>query len=586
MRLRTLFLCSALAGLAAGFGLNALLETDRGPLPIQSGEVDSAAAGASRDTGKLKNARRKTAPSALAEELRAGLAGAGDGAEQWLRWMTALEKAGPGDFLELLKLAQEFPGALDLLAARWIERDPAGLMALCQDPGLAGPDFPINLLARKLMTTWPLKDPDAVLAALKKPPGLRMPLRMPALETLCQNRTEDAVIAMSELGRPVGTSETVEAVRRWAAANPKHAVEVLMAHRSVYGADDFLRAAAGTWAAADPAGALAFASQSRDAQAGKLAEFVISGWVENDLVKASAWFASATELERERLLPGFMEAWGKKDAAGAMRWSLENTSGDQQANVVMSLVRGGTRQNPSAVAAMIADLKPAGLRTQAVWTFSQGLQSKAGSEDSWWVDISTGSAVPRPEAMSWLQKLDAETRQQVVRGLGFSKWSEKYPQSFAEFLLTSAGDGASGQAFTAAASHWVQVQPAEALAWAAKTPESSRREVMFGAFGTWNTLQPEAAMEWLRQRPADDTYRADMYRAVVNEVVPASAFGLGSEDDSPMGPPREAPGKLAGLLASDPAAAREAIGRLNFTPQERANVLNRLGLSNSSPSKP
>lgn len=236
--LTKLFAGSAIAGLAAGAALNALTPRDPRVFPAADGSGFPDAGGTGKEP---KPGPGKAASSSVAEALRAGLVDSA-GQEVWLKWIAALEKAGPGDFAALVPLAQKVPGSLELLAARWIERDPAGLLALCQDPGLSGPGFPLNFLARRLMTTWPLKDPDAVLAALKKPPGLRVALRMPALETLCQNRTEEAVIAMWALDVQVGSPAVMGAVRSWAGAAPRHAAEVLLAHPRGYGPDPLLEA--------------------------------------------------------------------------------------------------------------------------------------------------------------------------------------------------------------------------------------------------------------------------------------------------------------------------------------------------------
>lgn len=243
---------------------------------------------------------------------------------------------------------------------------------------------------------------------------------------------------------------------------------------------------------------------------------MIRQWVEKDAAKASAWLTSATDQERTRLLPAFVESWGKKDAAGALRWSIDNTSGSERSQLVRTLVQGVAAQEPAVAAAMVAGLESATLRAETAQTFAKlstdgpgGIAG--GGNGGWWLDFSSGQPVARPEALEWLNGLDEKSRKAVVGELGFGSWSESFPKSFAEFLLTPAAQGVSEHTLLVASRNLVRSQPAEALEWAERTPEASRAAVVSGTFQSWRGLQPDAAMDWLARQPAEDPYRSDLY---------------------------------------------------------------------------
>jgi hypothetical protein len=577
MRLLTFFACSAAAGLAVGFVLNAVVSrNDR--LGVSKGEGGIRHADISQ---KSPSGTGNAIDSPLAAVLQARLSEV-DGPAQWLEWMAALEKAGPADFPALARLAKDLPGALNLLASRWIGRDAGGLFELCRNPGRAGADLPMEELSRLLMESWPARDPDAVVSALRKYPVLSSSLKIPALTGLFPVRTEEAVRLMREPNVDAAPPGSLEAVRKWAAADPRHAVEVLISTASGYASEQFLEEAGRVWAGVDPAAALAFADQSKHPDAHLLAKGAMGQWAEADLPAASAWLAGASVQERERLLPAFVASWAKKDASAALDWGFENSPPADHFRLVWELFQGDALRDPAVAAAQAAGLEDESGRVNAAMTFAQKATLGSGS---WWLDSSAGGAVLTPEAAAWLGGLDEKSREAVVRQLSRGEWGRHSPESFAAFLLTPDAGTPGEETLTAAGGNFVRMQPAEALAWAAKTPEATREAVVAGTFQEWNRLQPDAAMDWLARQPADDPQRRSLYLGAVRKLVPYSAYGLGSEDDSPLGPPREAPAKLAGLLATDPAAAREAIGRLNFTTEERANILNRLRLATGTQAK-
>jgi len=552
---------SALLGLAAGIGLRAWRHPqDRDASSGRGASFSPMTPGA---PPKISTTRS----SALVDQTEANLS-LTDGVTRWLHWMTAVEKAGPGDFPGLARLAQGLPGALNMLAARWIELDPHGMFDACRQ---GGSGFPSNELAPWLFENWPKKDPDAVLAALMEHRDLTRNWHFSAFNSLFQNRPEQALIAMSRLGID-SFVPNMQGIAQWASGNPRHAAETALTHPAGAASRMVLETIAKEWARTDPAAALAFAMEHNTQPAADLANHVLRQWVENDLDQASEWFASVDERTKEKHLPAFIEAWGKSDATHALRWCLENTAGSQQTEVVRSLVKGVLARDVAAAASLISGMDASPLRTKAAAAFAHQAVNKG-----WFPGLITSNStnVAKPEAVAWLSQLDPDARKEVINEIYWS-WSEGAPREFAAFLQSEAGKDAPSHVLGAAARALVRENPQEAMAWAAKTPEPLRPQTLTETFGHWTHSQPDAAITWLRELPAHDPHREALYLSTVQSLVPASAFHSTSAGTSE--PPVDQQRRLARELATNPAAARHTIGELALSPTERRQLAKRLHL--------
>lgn len=564
MKRSPLLVFSALIGLGAGFGLSAL----RQPGSAEAGAGGNLTDGQGGKPGALSKPPGP-APSVLAEKLKTDLS-ISQGVTRWLQWMTAVEKAGPRDYPQLARMAKEMPGALNMLAARWIEKDPKGLFEACRNADESGPGFPANELAQLLLESWPKTDPDAVLAALRNSPGLQVGWQFTALNSLFSNRPEEALITMSDL-RIDNYGPDIKGVAKWAAADPRHATEVALAHPAGYASQMVLEAIGKEWAKSDPEGALAFAAGKDGAPAAELANQVMRQWVEKDLTKASDWLAAADGSERARLLPAFIEAWGKKDASNALQWCLANTAGSQQAEVITSLVKGTLAQSPDAAAALVVGLDASPLRSKAAVAFASTMINK-----DWWPGFNSSGQSAKPEAIAWLGQLDSDARKQVLSNIYWS-WSEHDPKGFADYLRTPAGQVAGPETVNAAARSLVREQPLEAMKWASEAPGETRTDALSQTFQAWTNSQPDAAMDWLGKLPASDPRREALYLGAIENAIPYSAFLNGS----PGTPDIITSGRqnLARLLATDSEAARQAIANLSLNPEQKAKALTQLKLS-------
>ncbi|MFN0128510.1 MAG: hypothetical protein ACKV19_17695 [Verrucomicrobiales bacterium] len=552
---------SALLGLAAGIGFRAWR---------QPYGADTNSDPPSRVVPSIPDAPPKlplARSSALIDQTQANLS-LTDGVTRWLHWMTAVEKAGPADFPGLARLAHGLPGALKMLAARWIDRDPRGMFDACRQGG-AG--FPSNELAQLLFETWPKNDPDAVLAALQEHRNLSNGWQLTALNTLFQSRPEQALIAMSQLGID-SYGPNMEGIAGWAAANPRHAAVIALAHPAGYASRLVLETVGKEWAKIDPAAALAFAMEQKTYPADDLANHVLRQWVEKNLDKASEWFAAADERSKEKLLPAFIEAWGKSDASHALHWCLENTAGSRQADVVQSLVKGVLARDVAAAASLVAGMDASPSRTKAAAAFAREAVSNG------WFPGRIATNAPRsakPEAVAWLNELDHESRKEVLAQISWS-WSEGAPRDFAAFLQSEAGKDAPPHVFAAASRALVRENPEEAMAWATQAPEALRAQTLTETFQHWTRSQPEAALTWLHNVPAQDPRRETFYLGAVESLVPHSAF------NSPSAAVQEAPDelkrRLARELATNPASARQTLEQMTLTSTERHKLVQGLRL--------
>lgn len=294
MKQPLIIIAAAALGLGAGFAL-------RASRPAASPALSQTGAALAAPKPPPPVSSQKTARSILAEETAANLS-LSEGVLRWLHWMTAVEKAQPGDFAALVRLAGPLPGAQEMLAARWMECDPHGMLHACLHEGSG---FPGQSLLDTLFQTWPHRDPDAVLALLGENSDLPHNAVITALNSLFQIRPEQALIATSQLGidsfRP-----GMNGIKAWAKADPLHAAQVASAHPPGSMTQDILKTIGEEWARQDPAAAVSFALSGKGHPARLMADHVMRMWTESNRDAASSWLNAADDDTREKLLPAFL----------------------------------------------------------------------------------------------------------------------------------------------------------------------------------------------------------------------------------------------------------------------------------------
>jgi hypothetical protein len=305
-------------GLAAGFAVRAWHRPD--------GKADkpakSPAASGSLDSSK-PSASLGPSASALVKKTEADLS-LSTGVTRWLVWMTAVEKATLADFPALARMGKHLPGAIRMLAARWIALSPQHLFDSCI-AGEKSEGFPTDELASLLFEEWPKNDPAACIAALSKTPGLENQ-RFNVVNAIMKNDPELGLKTLSAW-RIESYGPDMQKVFDWATKDPRHAAEVAMENPAGYATELALKAIGEAWGNSDPGAALQYAAGQSGKNGNALANAVMGGWAERDLTAASKWLEAADEATRNKLMPALMESWGRKNPADAIQWCRENASG-------------------------------------------------------------------------------------------------------------------------------------------------------------------------------------------------------------------------------------------------------------------
>src|SRR5581483_7311244 len=258
-----LILVAASLGLAVGFTWKSRLRPGA-TIGTASG-LDAKKLELTQTNGGTKKVRVPRDDSPLATSLERDLSRS-SGVIKWLCWMSALEKAQATDFPRLAKLARGNQAVWRAVVNRWVEIAPRNLFDTLVNVSKFGGDLPVSELGQTLFGQWPKQDPDAAIAALTEAGdiGMRDTWRLKAAMAVIENNAEQGLQLMSQwhinhFGPSMG------AVDAWAAANPQHAAQFIIANPAGYASQLAMDSVGDAWAKTDPAAALVFAvSQNND----------------------------------------------------------------------------------------------------------------------------------------------------------------------------------------------------------------------------------------------------------------------------------------------------------------------------------
>lgn len=549
-----LVLAAAALGLAAGSALRSK-RASSAPASTAAGLARSVVSQGSR-VEKSQNPLeiRPSDDSPLATKLERELAKA-SGVRRWLLWSEAVEKAAPSDFPRLARLAQDSPAALQFVAARWAEIAPRHLFDALTAATKGGPSLPVQELAQVLFAEWPKGDPEGAIAALSGPgnSGMRRAWQEAVATTVINNDIERGLRLFSEwhIESYMPFYDERGPVPQWAAADPRHAAQVALQYPSTYLSQGVVKVIGEEWAKSDPVAALHFATGSGGQLGALLGTAALKTWAAQDLKKAADWMAAAGDPVRNRLSPGFVEAWAKKDTAGALAWSQENLSGSSLSQAVTAAVQGASVKQVAATAALIAGMDPSPARAAGALEVARQ-----------WFPMLGGMAGPSgeqtvgPQAVAWLQSLDPLSIKRVLDEETWS-WATSDPDSMANFLLTMTNEAIGTWPETCLAQQMARRNPAEALDWAGRLPGNRALAAGSEAYAEWRSSQPEAATQWLNSLPADDPRREPFFQSAIRLL----AYNPQASE------------QLAALTAPEQAAARAVIENMTSLPAERRERL-------------
>jgi hypothetical protein len=336
-------------------------------------------------------------------------------------------------------------------------------------------------------------------------------------------------------------------VPQWAAADPRHAAEVALKYPSSYLSQGVVKVIGEEWAKTDPTAALQFSADNGGQLGSLLGTAALKSWAERNLNEAANWLAAADDPARNRLSPGFVEAWAKNDAAGALAWSEENLSGSSLGRAVTAVVQGAGVKQVAATAALVADMESSPARAEgALAVARQWFPSLGGMAGP------SGEQTVGPQAVAWLQSLDPLSIKRVLDEETWS-WATSDPSSMADFLLTTTNTMIGNWPDTCLARQMARRNSAEALDWASRLPGNRGISAGGEAYAEWRSSQPEAAIQWLNGLPADDPRREPFFDSAIRVLA--------------YNP--QAPEQLAAMNAQERAAARAVIESMTSLPADR-----------------
>ena len=488
---------AAALGLAIGFTCRGL-KTDR---RAESTELRAETTTKSDDSRKQDlfasrklNVTHSSDDSPLATQLARDLA-LSSRVARWLYWLEAVEKASLADFPRLARLANGDTTATRLVASRWVQLDLPHLFNTLSD-AQDRRALPVDELAGVLFLEWARRDPDAAVAALQgtNSLGIREMWRFNVAGYLVEKDPERGLRALSEWGID-NFAPLMSGVAKWAAADPRHATEVVLAHPAGYTSQLAIETIGKEWAQVDPVAAIEFASARPGQLATALASTVLKNWAGTNIAQAADWLARSDPITRHRLSPAFVEAWAKTDPNSALAWCELNLTGSSLAQTMGSIVNGVAQKDLPAAAEFVTSMKPSSARAEAA----------AAVAKNWFPTWRSGKPVPAA-AITWLAALDSSSTRRVIEQVQW-KWSNGDVKSMAEFLATVASDRVPLSADFNAARALVRQNPPDAFAWANRLPTERGLAAAREAFVEWRHSQPELAMQWLSDLPPTDPRR-------------------------------------------------------------------------------
>jgi hypothetical protein len=492
-----------------------------------------------------KTIRRSFDDSPLATELQRRLASS-SGVTNWLCWMDALEKAQPSDFLRLLRLARGHPAAWDIVVNRWAEIAPRQMFDTLVAASKTGSDLPITELGRTLFDKWIKQDPEAAIGALNEPGavGMRDSWRWEVASRIVENNAERGLELMSDW-HIEHYGPNMNAVEKWADADPRHAAEFTIKHRAGYVSQVAIETIGREWAKTDPSAALAYAGSQSGDLASRLGNAVVKAWAGRDLNAAAEWLAATDEATRNRLSSAFLETWAAQDASAALSWSEDNLQGTRLNQAVSAVVRGAVQKDVTSAAAMVTDMQPGAARAQAAGIVAE----------KWFPELMSTDPL-KPELLKWLSGLDQDSIRSVLNQSCWH-WANSDPQSMAKFLAAAPSEEVPQYADSILAQTMARTRPEEALKWAASLPEGRALEAGSAAFSNWHESQPEAAAAWLEVLPSNDPRRGPFFEKMIQSM----AYGSQGAE------------QLAALSAVDKTAAQTIIAKMTLSQEQRARLL-------------
>lgn len=535
------------------FLLIASLATSAGYLlrksQIHSASTNIAAPQTISNTVAPKNASpksaRKETKTLLVAKFEADLARS-SGVTRLLRWIEAVDQAGPADFPSLFAMAGDKQELVQLIATRWAEKDPRGFFAELFRLGKQGRY--LWEAGNVLFAAWAQTDMDGMLAAVDEldNSSSMSQWHQQAVNQVFPKDPEKGLSLMSrwhiENYIPFSNNDGIAA---WAAKNPQHAAEVALTNPAGAATRSVMEIVGREWAKTDPAAALAFAQSNKNQFSALMADTAFSQWSDQNLKQAADWLANASPSTRDELSGKFVQSWAKSDLVGAFQWAQANLSGPTLTHAIGSAMQAAADKDVVAAADIVQSMDPSTARAEAAASVAR----------KWFPDSFSGKKPP-DEAVQWLDELDPDSTQRAVSEVSW-QWAEGDPQGMAAFLKNSTSDQIPSWVYSNVARNLARNDPAAAMDWSNSLPSRYSNDVGTQAFTEWRNSQPQAASEWLAHLPADDPRRTTFLQNAISDWATD---------------PNKAE-QLARFAAINPSAAEQMVKALPIAEDRRAAAL-------------
>jgi hypothetical protein len=338
----------------------------------------------------------------------------------------------------------------------------------------------------------------------------------------------------------------MKAVEKWAAANPLYAARFALDHPAGAAMRTAVETIGKVWAKSDPREAMNFAASRPGTFADLLARSTFKTWAEKDLTEAAAWLASADTSSRNRMSVVFVEGWAKADPHAALGWCAENLAGSVYAEAVGAVAKSAAERNVEDAAGLVNALGPSAARQHAAVAVGQ----------KWLPSWNDQGKSADPKALDWLAGLDNASLSKVLSEVQWH-WAGSDPKGFADFLTTLKSIDLPSSAFHSLSAAMARQDPAGAMEWAERLPSGSRLSAAGQVFQEWWRSQPDSALSWFRELPANDPRRNILFTGIMFSVA-----------HDPHGP-----AQLAKMNAAERAAAEKFIPTVGMPEEHRKNLL-------------
>ncbi|MCB1099380.1 MAG: hypothetical protein KDN22_27665 [Verrucomicrobiae bacterium] len=412
----------------------------------------------------------------------------------FLRSLSVLELckgAGPGQLRTLLDHFINDKICRELIARRWAELDPSGLLAYIQEvpyPGEPGVNARTDLES-VLFQVWTRNDPDeAFEQALKHPmPNGQYWGFMTVFDTIQDIDVDRALKMIAESGNTLNSFRP----GKWMTDEPAAAIRKVAALPDGTWKGMALRYICDSWAKLEPEKAIdAYSALTlpRD-RLGTLVET----WLNKDFDAAKDWVENqATGKQQAELSRQVATAWAKTDPDAALDWVNSNLQGKARREALGGLLKTLANSN-----------------IEDALTFFEKLPT-GSTKDYLVADVTSVWAGKEPEAAAkWLETLpDRSNRREAYERL-VNEWSRQDIDRLTAYVKQSPDvDGVEVLAYYTANELASDRTPKEAVEWMQTLSDTKRSMAVPSVMNTWSRSDPQQAADYVMKLDGELRYQS------------------------------------------------------------------------------